>query len=755
MLTTKIPQEVGTDTGNWIQIGSQQQCVGGFPVCSNDQINYTNKNDQPDPCMAENTCTGTVQVIVEDSNANPLENLLVTRDDASNKTTDEVGTATYNLTKTCGQDLEFVVKCSDNATYCGTKSTALDFIGDFDSLSFDCTVCTGNVDLRIDLGDVTISTDTNAVTVNITVENVDTVSGVNLTIKAQDKDSGLISYESSKTFAINSGDKFHVETLSINLNNIDYIHVYVDATNKVNEPKTNNYVAVPVITNKRKAFISVDTGNSFVDNAIEDYLKLFVISTSDGGSSLTIAVGLGEHNSIINSKKSFTQSNFRWYVDSRSVYFDNKPIGSRPWIGLVGGFRENMGGDDYVFAMGTDIEGVVAATKRLVNARDKFFVPQLFDSHTSIIEDTDTLGISVMDLMHNAENKDKYNKRNSDFQKVVERILTDNNFEIAIKTVKTYNDNTTLRLKNVNSDFSDNYKDAVVGNRTPVVFSGGIFSNLFSWEEDNGLARELANEGYDTWEIEITGGPMTECDSCSDYTYSDLVDYYWPASIAGVVEYAGQNQIDYIGHSNGCRVALSSLNSYSGSGKSNAGHCFNTATGLYDIDCDLPSNVVDKFIGLGCPITLNDTSGTSELAREIKNGIAKGYTAINKIRENNLHHIKRQDYAKHLNLLGLVFGRTNEKISTNLMDFYNNISIEADTSFSIQSDIVTESVLFAGTKGYFGLNHFGGDGVVPLNDMQTLNSYLDGSSLYTINTNHGDLITDSNVKSTIRGELNE
>ena len=362
---------------------------------------------------------------------------------------------------------------------------------------------------------------------------------------------------------------------------------------------------MPIITNKRKAFISVDTGNTYVDNAIKDYLNLFVIPTSNDDSSLTIAVGLGEHNSIINSKKSYTKNNFGWYADSNSVYFNNKPIGSKPWVGLVGGFRENIGSDDFVFAMGKEIEGVVAAVKRLVNARDKFFVPQLYNSHTSIIEDTDILGISVFDLMHNEENSNKFNnQRSPEFQKVVENILEDNNFEVSIKTVRTVNDNTTLRLKNVNSDFSDSFKEAVVGNTKPVVLSRGIHSNLLTW---NDFAKDIATDkdsARDTWLIEMVGGPTIDEDcgkyDCPDYTFSDLKIYYWPALIAGVQNYSGKKQLDYVGFSLGCSAALESLELYQSTGKLNAGYVFDSITGNY-LPADLSSNPVDTFVAVACP----------------------------------------------------------------------------------------------------------------------------------------------------------
>ena len=137
----------------------------------------------------------------------------------------------------------------------------------------------------------------------------------------------------------------------------------------------------------------------------------------------------------------------------------------------------------------------------------------------SYIDDYDTLGISVMDLMHNAESGTYFNQNSDGLKKVVEKILFDNNFEVSVKPVKTlnttsYGQETILRVKNVNSDFSDDYRDAIGTGTDPVVFSGGIFSNLETWEGETstfgfnkkreGLAKQMADEGWDVWKIEIT-----------------------------------------------------------------------------------------------------------------------------------------------------------------------------------------------------------------------------------------------------------
>ncbi len=553
-------------------------------------------------------CKGTIQLQSIDLDLNLVPFTKVFFNNTFNGTTDIFGLFESKQRSVCGEALHYTLKCQNNIT-CETKTTALDFHRDFDSLSFDCSVCTGNSDLKVTLGNVNISKETNKINVNITIVNV-AANNINLTVKAQDKDTELITNENSIIFNVNAGDRFSSQTVSLNLDNADFVHVYIDPDGKVTETyEDNNYAAVPVITNKRKVFINVSTGNPYVDEAIKDYLSLFVIPTSNDDSSLTIAVGLGEHNSLINSKSSYTKDNFKWYVDGNSVYYNNNPIDSRPWVGLVGAFRENTGGDDYVFAMGKEIEGVVAATKRLVNARDKFFVPQLLNSHTSIIEDTDTLGISVFDLMHNEENKDKFiNQRNSKFQKVVESILEDNNFEIAIKTVRTVNDNTTLRVKNLKSDFSADFRDAIVNDTRPIVFSGGLWNNLFYWENNKLLLTKLTGKGRDLWEIEITGGPEQDGKQNSpNYNYNATRDYYWPALVAGVQKYSGKNSLQYVGHSNGCGVALASLNSYSASGKEDAGYYFDTSTGQYVLT-DLSANPVDTFVGMGCPGALDGYS---------------------------------------------------------------------------------------------------------------------------------------------------
>src|SRR3989338_8372578 len=147
---------------------------------------------------------------------------------------------------------------------------------------------------------------------------------------------------------------------------------------------------------------------------------------------------------------------------------------------------------------GNEIEGDVAAVKKLISLKDTFLNKNIFGSQfsqfakfTSVIDRYDRIGLEVMDLMHNQENRNYYNDKSGTdgerFKDIVEDILLDNNFEIAIKTVQTrdttsYGQNSTLRLKNLNSDFSLNFKDVVLNNPKPVVMSGGVFSDLTTFE---------------------------------------------------------------------------------------------------------------------------------------------------------------------------------------------------------------------------------------------------------------------------------
>ena len=130
----------------------------------------------------------------------------------------------------------------------------------------------------------------------------------------------------------------------------------------------------------------------------------------------------------------------------------------------------------------------------------------------------------------------------------------------------------------------------------PVVLSHGMHSDLSTWDS---FAEQLAESGRDTWQIEMYGGPTTECDTCGNYTFDDLKTDYWPALIMGVQEYSGQNDLSYVGYDLGCTVGLEALELFQEKGGSNVGYYFDYNTGQYVIQ-DLTTHPVGTFVGVAC-----------------------------------------------------------------------------------------------------------------------------------------------------------
>ena len=744
MLTKHIQNRIGIKSFDWLdKIENYSDDLVGQVI--------TNKNGViPNPCVS--LCSGTIEVNVVESDGDPMSGSYVHLNGALNDTTNSDGKLDIDFSSVgCGLNQNVSIFCNNNQSrFCAEKTAKMDLSGDNDSLIFDCNICKDEKDLSISLGDIKLAStgDNNYdVKVNVHSENVNQ-NNVNVTVRAQSKTTGLIARQEDDLISF-SGSGNVTATINLDMTDIDYLHVYVDASNppKVNEPKTNNYVLRPFIREPVRAYLEVDTGIPRSDEAISGYLSSFIDEQgSPSNQYLNIIIGTkgNTFKSIINP---YTKNNLktRYYYDTlgkRLLY--NGDYLSLPYNGIVGGFWRLLDGRYYVVAYGNDVDGDIAAVKKLVSAKDIFLTTSsvISNERTVVIDDFDVTGLSVMDLFHNQENKQFYGngyRGTENFKDVVTKILSDNNFEIAIKTVKTTNDNTTLRLKNINTDYSSNFKDAIVNNSKPVVFAGGLFSDLFRWED---FAKKLASDSEnarDSWTIEITGGPATDANclpsgtyNCPNYNYNDLVDYYWPALIAGVEQYSGQNELDYVGHSNGCRVALDSLKNYSVTGKNNAGYYFDSVTGQY-ILTDLASNPVDTFVGLGCPGALN---GSSHVVNQL---IVNGGNVLAKYIEKNISHISGRKFAMDLDLDFDLFWPSG-KISLNLGTYYYNISKASDDPQSGNGLFIDKFYLIAGEDSIseFG-QHNEDDGIVPLQDPIAINktvSYNTGNLLIVTNPHH-------------------
>ncbi len=290
--------------------------------------------------------------------------------------------------------------------------------------------------------------------------------------------------------------------------------------------------------------------------------------------------------------------------------------------------------------------------------------------------------------------------------------MFDNNFEVSVKPVRT-TDDTQLRIKHLNSDFSQKYKDALGVSDTPVVMSGGIFSNLDTYES---FGEELIEEGQDIYLIEMNGGPFTDCvgfenDVCPDYTFEDIALKHFPASIAGVLAYSEKDKVHYIGHSNGGRSALVGLNEYSMIGKNNAGQIFDYQTGTWQY-VDLPNHPVSKFFGVAVPSVLNEDSVFTYLARN------HGQAGLDAIKDKK--HILLSDYASPtLNdylaistneifaYWGMVMFADNAPLSQNVMKFYNDLAADENSEIDLSNLEVDKLYL---------MNGYPTDLIVPISD---------------------------------------
>ena len=277
-----------------------------------------------------------------------------------------------------------------------------------------------------------------------------------------------------------------IATQAITINGDDeFLHVYVDPTNKVSETdEKNNYARVPLFKKEITAFIDVNTSYPLVDDKIRELISQYVKTTTNPNNA-QVSIFVGKKSPEFNSRIGFTSLDFLmknpyWYLNN--VIYNNKVVSNKPYVGIVGGYKDTLDGKNYILAFGNDIDGDIAAVKKLISARNLFFNKDLLDEErTKVIDELDRTGIAVADLLREEGNFVFYTQRNgAGFANVVDRILNNNNFEIAINTVKTYNDNTTLRLKNINSDFSLNFTDVITGSTKPVVVASCISKNLFS-----------------------------------------------------------------------------------------------------------------------------------------------------------------------------------------------------------------------------------------------------------------------------------
>lgn len=140
----------------------------------------------------------------------------------------------------------------------------------------------------------------------------------------------------------------------------------------------------------------------------------------------------------------------------------------------------------------------------------------------------------------------------------------------------------------------------------------------------------------DTWLIEYSGGPNTECNSCPNYTYGTLVDYYWPALVGGVLKYSNNNKVDYVGYSAGGGLGLKSYEKYYQGTSNTMGYYLNDSGSW--LPFTLPANFVEQMAVIAPMAAFNGTTRFTSLVDRYGNETIQ--------RLNGKTHLGRSDIVR-------------------------------------------------------------------------------------------------------------
>lgn len=536
-------------------------------------------------------CHGIIGAITEDSSGNPMENLYVYLNSVNKGQTDSLGYKELTLNDvTCGDPQEVQIKCTDDSTVCDTQSTSMDSTDpnnpDYDSLYFTCDMCLpAYEDLFIEPDDIAFADQGDDLNVSVTVHTVNIeASNVEVNITRLCGDDYFTDTETIPTVT-SSND--YIVSIVRNLDGCQKIRAHVDPNDDIDEgDNEENNEAEQFVIDPLDVYVNVNTGYSLVDDKIEDFIDDFAQPVSQGNAQLEIFVGRTLAPPVEADG---------WGLENNVIFYNGFQEGI-PYNGIVGKRFDGQNNKPRLYVFGNEIDGTAAAVRRLIKERAGYLNENHLNEQQepTYLNRTNLDAISVFDYLHTDENQADYRQNNAGFAETIDNVLRQQTFTLAIKRVQTSNDATVLRLKNINQELSPAFRDFT--NERPVVLANQLFGNLFSME---GLGLKIArdekfNELFirDAWLAEMTGGPNTDCDLCPNYDFDDLIDFYWPALIGGVIQYTGEPQVDYVGYSSSGGVGIKSFDKYVG-GKSGAGLYINDAGDW--IPFNLPANSVDHM----------------------------------------------------------------------------------------------------------------------------------------------------------------
>ncbi|MFH0808538.1 MAG: VCBS repeat-containing protein [archaeon] len=644
----------------------------------------------------EEFCSGSLNVFIEDSFGNSMEGLRVYSEE-DYKNSDIDGSAFFDLNVSCGEIVDVEVQCSDGVKVCDSGSIIIGSDGDVDSMSFVCDVCRDGFDIWVNEDELVFEEVGSGLMISSEVHSLGLSKDVDVSLIKSC--GGVKSFFEKKSVVVLEGES-QVVSFTGDFENCEKIDIIVEHFEE-EDVSTNNVILDFFIIDPLNVYLEVDSGYSDVDLVIEEFVGEYVqVVSTKSEADLKVYIGKRLYDSD--------------YLDDRLIRFEGVKEGL-PYNGLI------VKRDRELYIFGNEIDGTVAAVRRLVDERETYLNERTlwFDMGDVYLGGRDMEAVSVYDYLHSDENVEVYRKNGKAFANVVDSVLNRKTFVLDVKRVLTANDGTSLRMKNIKSEMSEGFRE-FVGER-PVVMAGGLFNDLGMWEgeDKDGLAFELANKGRDVWEIEITGGPNTECKDCPDYTYLDLVDYYWPALIAGVQYYTGAVSVDYVGFSNGCRVALSSLEKYQESGKANAGVVDEVDV---DLEGSISARVVDSFVGVGCPGAFE---GDSFLIEQV----GKHPGSVEGLRGEGHTHPGFDDIASKNHLFALkILLPSKNPISLNLWGYYVDAILSKDDSQPGNFN-VNKLRLVYGFGGVNGMGNEQDDGMVTKQDSIAVASSINSGNV--------------------------
>lgn len=698
-----------------------------------DAGDYCEQGSGADACVEVPTCSnGKINVLVQKSNGEEISGTEIYLEGVSQGSTNsdggvdgflEVGVGSVD----CGSSQEIEVKCSAGGTSCDVQSTSIDENNDLDSLYFSCDVCSSDSDLSVDSSSISFVNSGNLIDVSVAVQAVG-ISASNVKVELKCESEGSFEFEEYIS-SISSNGEYVVNFSDKDLGDCLKVGAYVDLNGLVSEDdEDNNYVSEFVI-DPLDVYLVVDSGSPSVDEVIEDFVGEYVEIVSQGEAQVEVYVG----------RRLASDYDGDGALRGKLIEYKGEREGV-PYNGIVA--REG----NKVYVYGNQIDGTLAAVRRLVEERKDYLNERDYDGDmVNYLSEEDFGAISVFDYLHTDENQAKYRQNNVEFAEIADKVLRKETFNLAIKRVKTANDGTVLRMKNVNYEMSPNLRSFGSGDdSTPVVIAGGIWSNLFKHEKlGNRLAWGLEIGTRDAWLIELTGGPNTECNNCPNYYMDNLTDDYFPSYIAGVQANTGEEQIDFVGFSNGCGVGLRSLDKYQDEGKPLAGEYLNE-TGNW-VPMSMGNNSTRKFVGIGCP-------GAFEGDSLFKSCIdSHGSDALKYFEGEGVSHITKKALGRKLiaesktfgipfdlscYLLGLSFNKeeNDNTISVNLIESYLDI-IQNESDYQPGNFEVSGGGIIYGTDGFLDWDD---DHVVTANDNIQIANSLNIES-FAFSRDHPDL----------------